>query len=572
LKRLRRMTRRTNQTLGWTLTAAATYAAVFVLPYRFPLREPVLSDTWAAGSNNQVAAIGLALVSVAMTLVCWLRTSATPREGTEARLGRNYLAGGILAAILWTAGLGWAVARVHMYWGDEGYFLNQLRTGILFHRAVYTQFEFAYGPLLYLWPKLWIQGLSPLGVSFTAAYLVSLAILQALGLVLLFYTVQALPLGRSLKICAFALIAFGTLNSLLGLNYSIFRFILPFAAVVLFSRQRTIPAAALVAGCGEIACLATSPELGIAFGGAAIVYALYRSRRDGARWLIPALATVAGAAVFAAIAGPAYFFTLGNMAKGGFNLLLTPAPHILALLLAAVALAPLAVAKSLRTTSHGAMILAFYIAALGMLPAALGRSDPIHAFFDGIGLYLLSCVALNSAATRWRRAWIVVVALVFVFTQAKNFRLHQYWLGLVLGTNAVHEDWGFDEDALRRAIGNAQVSAPILAPQRVLDDLTRTGQYVPGYFCGWVGVWDRETETRKIAEMRRTEFALVALTDPVGPDPARDRRIRLAMLMGFAAHPRRPDHIRGALLDEELEACWIPRGRFGDYVLYQRLR
>jgi len=561
---------RTTATLGWTLAAAATYAAVFVLPYRFPLREPVLSDAWTAGANNQVAAIGVALVSLAVTLVCWYRTRPEQTPEATSQLSARFLYAAILIATLWTASLGWAVARAHMYWRDEGYFLNQLRTGLVFHRALYTQFEFAYGPLLFLWPALCIKALAPLGISFTAAYLVSLAILQALGLALLFYVVQALPLRRSLKACAFVLTAFGALNSLLGLNYTLFRFILPAAAVVLLSRQRSLASAALVAGCAEIACLATSPELGIAFAAATIAYALYRATRDGLRWLQPAAATLVAAACYAAIAGQAAFFTLGNMARGGFTLLLTPAPHILALLVAAVALAPLAVARTLRNSSNGPLILALYVASLGLIPAALGRCDPIHAFCDGIGMYLLSFLALNAASPRWRRIWISAVVLVFVIAQAKNARLYQFQLSLARGAASVQEDWGFDEAALRQAIGTAQISAPILAPQHILDDLTRTNQYVPGFFCGWVGVWDRQSEQRKIEDMRRTPFALVALTDPAAPDPARDRQIALAMRLGFAGHPPNPGYVRGALLDAELQSHWTPRARLGDYVLYRR--
>ena len=100
--------------------------------------------------------------------------------------------------------------------------------------------------------------------------------------------------------------------------------------------------------------------------------------------------------------------------------------------------------------------------------------------------------------------------------------------------------------------------------------LTRTGQYVPDYFCGWVGVWDRPSELRKISDMRRTEYALVAFTDPIDPDPVRDREIYTLMRMGFAGHPPRPDYLRGALLDAELQSHWIARGRFGDYELYQK--
>lgn len=557
-------------TLGWTLTAATTYAAVFVLPYRFPLREPVLSDTWTAGGNNQVAAIGLALVSVAVALALWLRSPRVTLPETTGQLSPRYLPAAVLIAVAWTATLGSAVARAHIYWGDEGYFLHQLQTGLIFHRTLYTQFDFAYGPLLYYWPAVCIRALALLGLRFVPAYLVSLASLQAAGLALLFYVVRSLPLRRSLQTCAFVLFAFGTLNSTLGLNYTLFRFILPFAALVLLSRQRSIANAALVAGLGEIACLATSPEQGLAFAAAAVVYASRQALATDRRWLFAAAATLAGAALFAEIAEHDYLLTFGNMAKGAFNLLLTPTPQIVALLVAAVAFAPVAVARSMRASSPNGLILAFYVASLGMIPAALGRCDSIHVFFNGIGLYLLSLIVLNAASLRWRRISILAVALFLVFTLARNFGIDRFRFGLLTGTNAVHEDWGFDEAALRRALGSAQISAPILAPQRVIDDLARTGQYVPSYFCGWINVSDRETEARMIAEMRQTPFALVALADPVASTPQRDRQIALAMRMGFAAHAPNPDYIRGELLAAELQSHWIARGRFGDYMLYER--
>ena len=556
--------------IGWTLTAAATYAAVFVLPYRFPLSEPVLSDTWIAGANNLVAAMALAVLSVVVTLFCWFRSPTLPDTETARPIARRYLYAAILVSTLWTACLGWAVSQRQMYWGDEGYFLNQLRSGLVFHQQLYTGFEFAYGPLLYLCPAACIRLLTPLGISFTAAYVVSLALMQAVGLALAFYMVQALPLRRPYQRCALALITCGTFNSLLGLNYSIFRFILPFAAIVLLSRQRSIARTALVAVVGEIVCLATSPELGVAFAGAAIVYAIYRGTTEHTRWLAATLAPIAGAGLFYLVVSPAYLFTLGEMAKGGYNLLLRPAPHVLALLVAAVVLTPITVGRHLRSRDHAAMMVAFYVAALAMLPAALGRPDAIHTFFDGLGLYLLSLITLNALSLQARRISIVLFATTFILVAVHNGRSSDQRLRILLHPHAVQEDWAFDEAALRRAIGSATISAPILAPQRVLDDLTRTGQYLPGHFCGWVGVWDRGAEERKIADMRRAEYALVAFTDPVYPDPDHDREIRTLLRMGFAMHPLRPAYIRGALLDTELQAHWVERGRFGDYELYQK--
>src|SRR5580692_1548695 len=115
---------------GWLIALIAAYIAVFVLPFRFPLRQPVLSDTWIAGANNQAAAIALGMVSIGVALVLWrTRDRAESTLAPAAELQRGYLFAAIAAATVWIAILGSAEARIHTSWGDEAYFLTQLRTG-----------------------------------------------------------------------------------------------------------------------------------------------------------------------------------------------------------------------------------------------------------------------------------------------------------------------------------------------------------------------------------------------------------------------------------------------------------
>jgi hypothetical protein len=482
----------------------------------------------------------------------------------------------IAAAVAWTALLGAAEARIQIAWGDQAYFLTQLRTGLVFHQPIYRGFEFAYGPALYLWPAAFIKALAPFGISASAAYLASLATMQAAGLCLLFWTVQALPLGRSVKTAAFLFLAIGTFTALLGLNYSVFRFILPFASIVLLSRQQSPFAAAAVAGLGEIAQLSVSPELGVAFGAAAIAYAIYRAIHAGTRWIAIAAAPLIGALLFVVMIGRDYFLTIGRMARGGYNLLILPEPHILALLAATVALAPIAIARSLRQHNadpvQAGMILATYIAALGLLPAALGRCDPIHIFFDGIGMWLLALVTLNSAKRRTQIVAIAAIVCVFTLMQARNVSLYRHRLQQLRG--AAHTDplEGIDEGKLFAAIGNAKVSVPLPAPHQIVDDLTQRGQFVPGFYCGWDGVWDAQAEQRVIADMRRTPLALVPLTDPVSLNAEDQRRIALAMRLGLARHAAHEPYARGTLMAAELNSNWTPIGISGGYILFRRLQ
>ena len=535
---------------------------------------PMLSETYRAGANNQVAALALAGISVFVTWILWRKPSVvfTPPRA-QVSLGWRYLWWAIAVAMLWTAVLGFAVLQAHVYWGDAGYFLHQLQAGLDFQRVLYRDFEFPYGPLLYWWPAAFVQGLAPLGVSRGVAYLESLAAMQALGLGLAFYVVRALPLRRSLQAAAFLLLSCGTLTSLLGLNYSLMRFALPLAGVVLLSRQSRLRGAVAVAMFGEATMLAVSPELGLAFAAAATVYGASVAMQRGWRWAtIGVIAIISGLFLFTIIGGD-FFLTIGRMAHGEYNLLLTPAPHIVALLAAAVVLAPLALARGLRGP-HAGLLAAVYVVGLGILPGAMGRCDPIHVFFNGLPLLLLSFVAVEPASAVRRRVWLALVVLVLALTQVANAGLYRDRLRMIAGGEAggipaaAYE--GVDVARLREALAGGQVSAPALAPEPVTAELAGKGQYVPGFYCGWVGVWDDAAEQRKIAEMRETKFALVVTTDPAHSNPVEEQRLQRWMKFGFAAHPLREPWVAGALLNAELQAGWRQTGVFGDYALYER--
>jgi hypothetical protein len=556
---------------GWFLALIATYLAVFVVPFRFPLRQPVLSDVWVAGGNNQVAAIALIAVSIAVTCVLRRRRDGMP-TGATGTLQLRHLTAAIGAAVLWITALGAAEARIHVAWGDQAYFLTQLRTGLVLHQALYRGFEFTYGPALYLWPAAFIRALAPVGISPTASYLVSLAVLQALGLCLLFYTVLSLPLSRSLKTTAFLLVSAGAFTALLGLNYTIFRFVLPFAAMVLLARQTTIARALAAAGMAEVATLAVSPELGIAFAAASMVYAVYSAILLGVRWLAIVAGAMLGALLCAAVVGRDYFLTIGRMAHGGYNVLILPSPHILIYLIAIMVLAPITVARALRRRDQSSgMILGIYVLALCLAPAALGRCDPIHIFFDGIGTWLLAFLALNGTSTRTRVLSIATVVCVFALMQARNVGLYRHRVAELRGEIRIDPLEGIDEPKLFAAIGDARVSAPLLAPAAILDNLKRRNQYMPGFYCGWIGVWDSNAEKRVIADMRRAPFALLPLTDASPPSPDDQRRIVLATQLGFAHHAPNELYARGALLTAELNTNWKPIGIYGGYILFRRI-
>lgn len=549
----------------WLLVALVTAFGAFVLPFFFPRNQPVLSASYTAGDNNRVAAIAVAAIMVAVLFVCWRWKIGVTREEPDEALSPRWLGWALVILLGFIGAFGWLVQRAHIFWGDEGYFLNRLTAGLIFHRPIYTGFEFSYGVLLYYWPAAFVRALAPLGVSMGYAYFVSLAAIQALGLALLFYVIQALPMRRKLKAAMFVLLTFSFLTPLLGINYSAFRFILPFAGVVWLSRQRRVAVAVLIAVLAEIVELACSPEMGMAFGAAVAVYGLYKALVSEARWL-----WVSGAAILMTLVERGSLITMAKFAKGEFNLIVEPLPHMLVFLIASVALAPIAVAAALRQGGrYAGMLLSMFVASLGLLPVALGRCDPIHVLFNSLGLYLLSFVAINSAGRRWQKTWIVVVTAIVLLTQAVNFGVYKNDLREVLRRTPDRGNAGIDLARLEAAIGPGTVAIPIYAPQPIVDDLTLSGQLRPGYFSG-LG-WDATAEQRTISDMRQAEFALVPTQPVLFSEDIDNTRIKRIMRLGYVYKQRRQPFVVGLMIQRELAEHWTVVGHFGGYTLYRRV-
>ena len=564
--------------LGWICVALTTIYLTFILPFFFPPHYVSYSQAYTAGVNNRVAMIGIAGLSVAVAAICWwlkvqpLARSSESQDGNTDRsepLTYRHLLWGILALVGFTAALGSVVLRNGFFYSDAGYFLTQLRTGLVFHGRVFRDFEFPYGILLYEWPAFFLRVLGHLGLSRVASYVVALAASEAVGVYLLFYIVRALPMRHGLRMAAFALIVFGSMDPLLGMNYSLLRFVLPLAAAVLLGTRKTPARAAGVAVTGELLMLFTSPELGLAFGGAGLVYGVYRALNERRAWLAVSGATLAAVGLYAGITAHNSLETLNKFAGGGLNLVIQPVPQVVALLVAVVALAPLAVVWSLREAPATAyVLLPVYVVSLGMLPSALGRSDPLHTFFNGLGAYLLAFIVIDKAVPRWRKIGLAAVALTVVYTQMRDFAFFQLLL---------HDTFHNVDDALsyatlqslQKTLGPHRALFPWNMPLRLTDALTASGQFQPEYFC--IMPLDRNSEERKVAEMRRADFLMVPRDGKlVTSDDLDNGGFKRYLRLGYTYKVRQTPYLSGALMYDELEHHWTLAGVFGPYMLYRK--
>ena len=553
----------------------------FVFPFLFPLRIPVFSPVYTAGGNNRVGAMAAAFVSVVATLLCWrFRLVKLPSEDrpTESERPASAWMWGVMGVVVAAAAtLGALMVRQGTFYADAGYFLTQLRAGMVFHKTLYREVEFAYGPVLYYWPVLFLRVLGWLHLSAQSAYVISLCVMEAAGTAMLFFSISKLPMHRHMKIAAFVLLAIITLDPQEGLNYTAFRFVFAIASLIVLAQQRTVARAATVAGLAAMANFGVSPEMGFAFVTASAVYGLYRLTREGFQWAAVVLAAVTGGTVFALLVGPDYFRTLKEFAGGGYNMMLEPAPHIYVLLFCALVLAPIVAATALAdgsrevgTIARNGMLLGLLIMGLSLLPAAFGRCDPLHVAFNGWPLYLLSFIALDRMRPQTRRIGIAIAFVFCTYSVAQEYALGSGAIRKLV-TQAPNTLDAVDLPGLQQALGAHRVSFPWYTPMRAGDHLAATGNFQPLYLC--IPAVDAAAEQRTVQNMREADYTMAPrLQERVSENRINNEGIKFRFRFGYRYRARHKPFLQGLLLTQELATNWQYAGTFGAYDLYRKVR
>lgn len=329
-----------------------------------------------------------------------------------------------LAITLFAAlGLWWLAAP----WGafyESGYFIDRLQL-LLAGRHIYTQFEFIYGPLL-LYIPAWFCHLFALSAA--GGYYAFWTFTLLAGTVMLWQIVQGFELdgitiAASTRARIFILLWCYQLLQVAttGLNYSVFRVVLPFAVLLWLYRtvnQGHRARAFFIAVLGLALLLATSPEQGFAFSFATLFYLplLRWARRTpllGA-WLL-LLPLFAIEFFIASRAG--VFITLRTFSIGGgcFPIYLNPYTLAIfaALLLSAAYLGSASLRQRLLPSSAPMLLYAYAV-----LPAAFGRCEPLHLMDNGIIEVLSALLLLYQWPRAWRRTVILYVILFVAYPLA----------------------------------------------------------------------------------------------------------------------------------------------------------
>jgi hypothetical protein len=342
-----------------------------------------------------------------------VRAACRPAPETRSRIPFGLC---LATVVLFTGILGtsWLVAHQGLSGLGEGaYFLSRIDMIQRYGLSPYSEVEFAYGPLLLLWPMAWVRLAAVLGWSAVSGYYLSTAVLQVLGLGALKHLIERMGLSRRQNIIAFATMALMFLNDGTGTNYVMLRFLVPYLGLLATERlldfrwsaaspawvYTLVPAAAAFAG------TAFSPEIGLVTFAGVFLYVGWRA------WTVGRLrfGWVSGAGILAAVllwvVYPIGFWNaLIAFQGGGNNFPVTPAPTTLLYL--ATLLWPVTMAiRRVQSEPRNRDVqfrAAVGVMALGLVPGALGRCDAGHVMVDGAGAWLLALTG-SEIGVAWQR-------------------------------------------------------------------------------------------------------------------------------------------------------------------------
>jgi len=553
-----------------------------------------------AGFNNKIAALAAGLINSAVFLLClrWPRT-VRREDPIDARPIPNSLIFSCVTVVATGLTL-FSALILHSslrYTDDAGYFIQQISMHVDFSRKLYQQIEFPYGPFLFYGPIL-VQKLLPR--TLTVAYYVTLILEQLAGLLLIVYVLNRLPFSRRWRSFLFLLCVLGTVQPNMGLNYTYLRFVLA-PAILIFAHQRRRPwpvAACFVAG--EAICLAVSPEMAFAFAAGSIAYAAYSCFFEGRSWIPALVAPILGATGFFLLMDRNYLLMLKLFARGVYNLIVEPLPHILLFLVAIVWLAPVALAHFMRARrSEAPMLLSLYIFSLALLPVAFGRADPGHILFNGLIAFFLSVVALSASSVRRQKIWAGCLAFLFLWMTFINADVYDYeWhrtlfvavfgaepvdnrsaVKTLLQTHSLSRtkrliqfktpEQPFEIGKLNALVGSAPVATPIEISLSVERALRASGQYTPSFFCySLKGVLDDSAERRAIDDLNQSQWALLpANFNPTFTDAVHGNgRLKLQLPYRLV----RPPYVIGLRWKQNLADHWQIAGTAGDYLVFHQ--
>ena len=548
LRRLSPSVRSLRSVLFGLALSVVAYYALFRLPFWFPPRQRLVSASYAFGFNNSVAILALAALLGAVSLLYFLRRGKAIELPIAFPWGRTVEVTRSTHIVFATLALCYAALTFGMYvYNARSAPPLMWETVHLVHRSMvmqiyglhpYTEIAAEYGPILTYAPIYIYWLLKPLGASHELAYFVCHLLLNLAGLWCAYYVLSRAVIPHHERLVAFVVLAIAGFAPYMGINGVLTRYLFPFASLLLgqrslvfaLSRRNYAESCAIAAVSILLLLIANvllSPEIGIAFAVAWLVYAVLTARSE-LRVLASTLIAFAATALFCwLLLPPAYYGTLLRFSEGANNLPLLPAAHLLLYILTLFLVVPPLLAVCLRHWRNADSQEAAICGALGslcviMAPGALGRCDPPHVLLFGMGASMLLMIRLANVSRAAFATYVVAYASVFiVLIEMINLRVFYGLPPQALLSRPVAQMI----KAVRSSVGTEHLSAATLSaldryprlglPFASFGDpaveryVVSRGQLQPEYYVAIVGVYNAKALDRKLSDVGKAEYLLV---------------------------------------------------------------
>ena len=589
-----------------TLDFLATGFGVFVLPFLLPPAPlAAISAANAAGFNNRVAIYAAAIVSIGVLLAALhlnlqFRLPSTP---DCAPVSRKFICKCSVVMGLISTALAVLIYRSHLRYDiDFGYFVEQMTKAADYHRQLYTEIEFPYGPLLF-YPTIWMRWFfRSMWYPMEASYICTLFLHVVLGLMLVAYSLEHLPIANWLRRATLVSFAIFGFNLNFGLNYTFLRFATPLASLLFCFRFRQVRKVFGLVVLGELLNLGVSPEMGFSFACGVIAFSgLQAWRQRKAAWLCLPLGILLGGSIFLSLVGRSYFTMLSEFSGGTFNLIVEPQPYVLFFLVALVWLAPIAVATAWRTDDeHAVLLSSVFVSGLALLPVCFGRADAGHIIYNGMPILFLALIPVSTWHIPAQRAWIAVMLVTTGISQVIYLADSEYRMQPVLNpliirfapisvrraivhfhhpktpgaaerflAEAPEPPRRFDTDRLRELTGGEIVATPLDTPLEVEIDLRAHNMYFPERYLSMFGILGPTAERKKIQAINTQRWMLLG-PGSEGKYTETPESTRHYLGIAYPYPLRRRPYYTGVLMAQNLEKNWERVAEVDDFTLYRR--
>ncbi len=592
---------------------AACYFAVFHLPFFFPLAKPVLvSTSYDCGFNNNVAVLSILLFVGIFGFFRLQFEKDRPPDGLELICAHRPTAVRIplqdyvilFCFYAFVIGLLYIVVDKNVVYGEANYFVRRMER-MLMGQLPYADFEYAYGVGLLYPPYLLLR----MGMDLKAAYFLAYSLLSVASLYLLGYIIEKADMSVPRKRIVFYLLAIPAFPLTLGLNCMFLRFLAPYAGLLflhgffdgIFSARRKLVAASACGTCLLALHFCISPEIGIVFALASALDVVLLGIAEDQRYLgLLGMHALVGACFFLLVPTSA-MMAVFSFASGGASWVILPAPFVIVYLVSLFLVVP-AVLKDYCAHRRSPLIVAWSALSVMMVPAALGRCDPLHVFFCGFGVFLLAFAYLARYRPAFFKSYAVVFALVFnagfIFSYVYDYRERLLYQIKVAAVSSLHDEqlavvagwlgktvpdirkrqlfWMRNFNEITAALARyGRVATPFDSHPEIYRYLLSTRQYVPDYFRGMQNCYTAPQVTKKIAELKDNDHNVLLMgvddLDPKMRDEAEHRKW-LSMLLLYPYHlkPIRDGREGMRPLYEYIRSNYREVRRINGYVILER--